>query len=787
MRQVGAEKVSWPRVGEVRIAERSEPGRRSRAARSWTVAAALALLAPAIAFVLVRVLTPSDGTHLRPGANAITSEGLVISPLVSSPLVEGDVITHIGGVPVVELASRALGGSDRASSAGASVAPMVPALRGSWAIGNRIPYRVTRDGASLAADVVLRRHPLLESAARTWGTIVFALVTFLVGSFVFVRRSDVTAARVLFVSAAALVGATTWSLGLQPSDLVLPAGFWLYQITTVAVFMVYWTSIFHFALVFPSPMRLARTRWFVPLAYVVPFAGLAVYLGITLPSIDDPLARIAAVAPVTAPHAAVFLGLALVTVQLQYRRHSTGKARQQIRWVVLAACITGGAGLALYILPPIFGLPAVSPNAIGPIVTLFPIAVAVAVLRHNLFDIDTLLNRALVYGTLTFTVAAAYIVVVTALGAIFQTRAGDLLTALVATGVAAVAFQPLRDRLQRAINRMMYGERDEPAAVLGRLGERLESTLAQDRMLPTLVETIATALKLPHVSIALGREEDRQTVAEFGRPVHAPIEVPLVYRGAEIGRLRLEPRAPDEPFTPSETALISTIARQASVAAFAVQATADLRRSRERLVAAREEERRRLRRDLHDGLGPALAGLTLKLDAASNVIERDPSAAQALLDQLRSQVQAAVVDLRRLVHALRPPALDDLGLVGALQEQVHRYEHDSFEVSLEAPSALGPVPAAVELAVYRIAQEALTNAVRHARARRCRVQLSAVGNALVLVVADDGIGIGHLVQRGLGLESMRERAEELGGSLDIDTGPERGTSVVARLPLREVS
>jgi signal transduction histidine kinase len=234
------------------------------------------------------------------------------------------------------------------------------------------------------------------------------------------------------------------------------------------------------------------------------------------------------------------------------------------------------------------------------------------------------------------------------------------------------------------------------------------------------------------------------------------------------------------------------LTRQAGVAIHAVRLTNELQRSRERLVATREEERRRIRRDLHDGLGPALSSAMLKLGAARRLLPFD-SPADDLIVEVRNDMRATVADVRRLVYDLRPPALDQLGLVLAIRDYAEQCGNPNetggeggLRVTVEAPEQLPPLPAAVEVAAYNIAREALTNAARHAQARTCHVRLALEDaperSELRLEIADDGVGLpaGHRV--GVGLSSMRERAEELGGTCIIESPPEGGTRVLARLP-----
>ncbi len=336
----------------------------------------------------------------------------------------------------------------------------------------------------------------------------------------------------------------------------------------------------------------------------------------------------------------------------------------------------------------------------------------------------------------------------------------------------------------------MYGERDDPYAAVSRLGERLGTTLEPEAVLPTIVETVREALKLPYAAIALPRDGGFEVASVSGEePLTDPLVLPLSYGGAAVGRLLLGPRAGQTDFSPADLRLLDGLARHAGVAVHGVRVMADLRRSREGLVLAREEERRRLRRDLHDELAPTLAALGLTAATVGELIPTDPKKAASTNEKLRSAIRATVGDVRRLVYDLRPPALDDLGLVVAIEERASRLEAEQgLRVTVEAPEELPALPAAVEVAAYRIAQEALTNVSRHARAGACSVRLACTespGRALTVEVTDDGVGLPDEPGGGVGLHSMRERAAELGGSCEIELSSPTGTRVFVRLPLLE--
>lgn len=476
----------------------------------------------------------------------------------------------------------------------------------------------------------------------------------------------------------------------------------------------------------------------------------------------------------------------LASVVIRFRR-STGIERLQMKWLVYAALVTG------IVLMPLNLIDFVSPdkrlfdpllNILSPLLSFFvPVACGIAIVRYRLWDIDILINRTLVYASLTALIVLLYSVVVVGVSTLLQTRSLEL-SGLLAAGLIAVLFQPARDRLQRGVNRMMYGVRDDPAAVLTRLAHHLETADTPSAILPNLVQTIAHLLKIPYVAISPPVATDQKgPVAVWGKASTEVHMIPLTYQQEDIGQLIVAPRGPHERFNRYEQELLATIAALTATTVRAVQLSDDVRRSRQRIVSAREDERRRLRRDLHDGLGPQLASQMLELEAVAQLLSSNPAKAQALLASLKTQAEEAILDLRGLVYGLRPPALDDLGLIGALRQSASRYESGALRFTFETPELLPELPAAVETALYRIAQEAMTNVARHAQATLCTVRLSCTNADAIVEVRDNGCGLPPNHHSGVGLQAIKERTTELNGQYTLDSVPEGGALLRAQLPL----
>lgn len=563
------------------------------------------------------------------------------------------------------------------------------------------------------------------------------------------------------------------------------------------------SSFFIFPLVFPTGRFVPRwTRW--KIFFDIAFAVIATLWG------NSNLIRPPGAEDIEYLYIVLLLSINAYALSYRYFRVASPVERQQIKWVVagLVGFVTIAVPLDALVAAQTANVDSARALVLSAILdTLFqaialfiPISIAISVLRYRLWDIDIIINRTLVYGALTGIIVSAFVVMVGLLSILFQ-ASGNSIVAIIATGLIALLFNPLRQRLQRSVNQFMYGERDEPYTALSRLGRQLQATVTPEAVLPTVMTTVREVLKLPYVAIYLQQDTSGyKIVAESASPslrmengrIRVPgIEreglcMPLKHQGETVGYIVLGPRAPTEAFSATDLRLLGDLAPQVAVAVHALRLTVDLQRSRERLVLAREEERRRLRRDLHDGLGPQLAGLALKLETLRNRLGDDP-VADSLLADLAKRTQDATADIRNLVYELRPPTIDQLGLVSALRESVEQYTQqgcNNLNISFDAPESLPLLPAAVEVASYRIAQEALTNVIRHAEANACSVRLNVDDSAgyLCLEVQDDGKGLPMVRRAGVGLNSMRERAEELGGTFTITPVPAGGTLLTARLP-----
>lgn len=604
-------------------------------------------------------------------------------------------------------------------------------------------------------------------------------------------------------------------------DSLLHASAWeavrpIYRLADAAAFL----SVFLFGLLFPGSG--VPRRW-------MSVAGWLVFVPRFLSTAAPPSWPLS-VWPswLTGLWMVAFYGLLLFVQIYRYRFAADTKQQEQTRLFVLGFSIMI-LGVGAVNLLPLAGNPDFyeSRDPAGMLLVeaasrllflLLPLTLVVSVQRYRLWNIEPIVNRTILYAALSGSLAVLYVGTVWYLGTVFGTG-NQAAVSLAATGLIAVLFAPLKERIQNGLNRLLYGEKEDPFAVLLRLGHRLKEPHRPEDAMLLVVKTVRDTLKLPYVSLKLSRNGGFAEVAEAGsKPADEDRfeELPLVVNGEELGILTVSRSPSGEPFPGQDRRMLELLARQAGVVVAGAKQMLDIRllaqelqQSRERIILAREEERLAIRRNLHDDLAPRLAALALNADSAEEWMKRDTERAGALVSGLKTVIRQTVEDIRGLVYELRPPALDELGLLEAVKQkrdELRAIASSLPEVSkgsggrlaieiVEPHDPLPPLPAAVEVAAYRILVEAMLNCVKHSRATRCEIRVAMENEGLRLSVADNGAGFapgaagasnGSQV-RGIGLASMRERAAELGGSWALSSSPGNGTSIDAWLPCNNYS
>ena len=466
---------------------------------------------------------------------------------------------------------------------------------------------------------------------------------------------------------------------------------------------------------------------------------------------------------------------ALAVVWSRHRRADEHE-RRQLRWLLWAGIVMV---LTVAVLA-LVGQGTLSTIVLAVALVVTATSIAVGIVNPDLADIDSL-----VAGTLTFAGVAGVLVVVdltllAAANQLLDNRPDERDVTLVVLVLAVLVYGPLRSLLAGGVRRLLFGRRGDRYGVVSSFAARLEQIDDVESQLPALTAAVASTFKVAFVRVEVVAPDGGTLSSTHGEPRGEQQELDIAYGGERIGRLVLPVRGLRSQLTRRDQELLVDLVRQAAIALRSGLLARQVQESRERLVLAREDDRRRIRRDLHDGLGPVLSGVAMRLDAARLATAADPDKARDLIATSRTDISGALADVRRLVHDLRPPALDDLGLLVALEQQADRLQGGTdFEILAEGTDNL---PAAVEVAAYRIVSEALTNVARHAGAARCSVRLVGGDRALEIWVRDDGRGIPSDVVSGVGLRSLRERAEELGGQCEVTCPGDGGTMVWAWLP-----
>ena len=568
-----------------------------------------------------------------------------------------------------------------------------------------------------------------------------------------------------------------------------------------------------------------RWRWFVVVA-VIDVVVLLVSNGLgpgplslgssgpNYPDLANPVG-IDALAPISgsgngfANGAAWFAGLFILVVAsvmpFVRMRRARAEERQQLKWIAYAVLTTVGAILALtflagqvlpswtWELPIIFGFG-----------VAFPVAIGIAIFKHRLYDIDIVISRTLVYGTLALFITAVYVVIAVGVGALIGGGGKpNLGLSILATAIVAVGFQPLRELLQRVANSIVYGKRATPYEVLAQFSERVAESYAMEDVLPRMARVLAEGTGAQRADVWLLNGDALRSAAAWpeSASLHEPIHVTgsnltlpggserlaeVRHQGEQLGALSIVKRR-GEALTPIEENLLAHLAAQAGLVLRNVRLTAnlqarleELRASRRRLVRAQDDERRKLERNLHDGAQQHLVAIKVKLGLAEMLASRDPEKARATIEQLKADTDEALQTLRDLARGIYPPLLAERGLVMALEAQARKA---TVPVTVEG-DGVARYPQEVEATVYFCVLEALQNAQKYAGPSRVMVTLDDDDDELAWTVADDGCGFDvATMRRGAGLTNMSDRLDALGGSVSI-TSSSRGTTLQGQIPLR---
>jgi len=477
-------------------------------------------------------------------------------------------------------------------------------------------------------------------------------------------------------------------------------------------------------------------------------------------------------------------------------KRSRGDERQQMRWLVFV----GTSAAALLVLAFAFGLLG---SALGfdedSSVPIFPVllsltaatvafgvptAFLVSIFRYRLYDLDVVIRKTVVFGLLAVFIAVVYAAIVGGLGALAGSASNTTLS-FVAAAALAVAFQPARDRARRLADRVVYGKRASPYEVLAEFSGRMSETYAADDVLPRMATVLAEGTGADAAVVWLRVGAEMRPAAIRPSQASAPTELPedaveVVHHGELLGALSVQ-MPPSDPMDPGKRKLIEDLAAQAGLVLRNVKLIEELRASRQRLVAAQDQERRKLERDLHDGAQQQLVALAVQLKLARTMLDRDPARAGDLLDAVQGAATGALEDLRDLARGIYPPLLADKGLPAALEAQARK---SPLPVTIES-DAIGRYPQQVESAVYFCTLEALNNVAKYAKASRVTLSLAQTDGHLTFSVVDDGRGFDPAATGyGTGLQGMADRLDAIGGTLEVRSAPADGTTVTGRVPVR---
>jgi len=579
--------------------------------------------------------------------------------------------------------------------------------------------------------------------------------------------------------------------------------------------------------------RLPSPRWRVPTWCFTLVWSLLTFLSLLIPtlvlgpfSIHNPIGVggiTILVDPESNPIASAAFGVlgflllaVMATAPIFRRRHAQAELRQQLHWfaLVLEAILVLVLIVSALAVPfhADTGVAVVSVAILGLVALGIPAAIGIAVMKYRLYDLDVVISKTIVYGLLAVFIGAVYVAIVVGVSAVIPVGSDSALLSIAATGLVALTFQPVRERVERFANRLVYGERSTPYEVLTRFSDRVANTYASEDVLPRTARVIAEGVNAARATIWLHLADQLQPAAGWPdiAPGTAPVplrtgleeELPPLpgahvagvrYQGQLLGAIAIEKRQ-SEPLTPEEVKLVDDLAAQAGLVVSNARLTADLearlsviarqaaelRAARQRIVAAQDAERRRLERNIHDGAQQHLVALAVKLRLSRGLFGKDPAKAGALLVEIREETGEAIDTLKDLSRGIYPALLEERGIAAALAAQ---YARSEIPVRLSS-GADRRYPIEIEAAIYFSCLEALQNASKYARATSVEIQLDEGDSSVGFEVRDDGVGFDPAATpRGTGLNSIADRLAVLGGDVEIGSAPGGGTTVRGRLPL----
>ncbi len=684
---------------------------------------------------------------------------------------------------------------------------------------------------ALATGVLVAANGLTASTVGDLPFIALSVSFALLGAVV-TRRQPWNRTGWLFLFIAGFTGATGLANEYALYALVtrhgaLPGAVWALWFTSWSQYLVFPTGAIALLMLYVPDGHLPSPRWRPFAAAAAVLAVLGAISGLFAPgplqtgSTQFPTPNNPVGVPAGGAVAAVLNALAIAWVPgylvfaaaaaapVVRLRRSRGDERQQLKWIAYAVAVSGG-GMLVITLVQLFDstLPSwVSAAVIGlGFGVALPVAAGVAILKHRLYDIDIVISRTLVYGALAVFITAVYVGIAVGIGTLVGGGGKpNLGLSIVATAIVAVGFQPVRERVQRIANRLVYGKRATPYEVLAQFSDRVAESYATDDVMPRMARVLAEGTGAQRADVWLRGEAVWRNAAVW--PLDALIAAPapvvdgtlpavgasnrlveVRHQGALLGALSITKR-PGEALTPVEDNLLAHLAGQTGLVLKNVGLTDDLqarlvelRASRQRLVTAQDDERRKLERNLHDGAQQHLVAIKVKLGLAEMLMARDPDKAKATLDQLKGDADEALETLRDLARGIYPPLLAEKGLGTALESQARKA---TISVNVES-AGIGRYSQDVEAAVYFSVLEALQNVQKYAQASQATVRLREEDGALRFAVIDYGKGFDvAATKKGSGLTNMADRIDALGGEVEVASEQGHGTTLHGWLRVAE--